>query len=94
MNGKALSAGQADPSGSGGTGLWSSITGVAVGSAGGGGGGGVTWGAATNFGGGVSGIPAKANTGGGGGHGGTGGSGVVIVRYDMTPPKGTVIMMR
>ncbi len=94
VNGKALSAGQADPSGSGGTGLWSSITGVAVGRAGGGGGGGVTWGAATNFGGGVSGIPAKANTGGGGGHGGTGGSGVVIVRYDMTPPKGTVIMMR
>jgi hypothetical protein len=93
VNGKALSSGQVDPSGSGGTGLWSSITGIAVGRAGGGAGGGVTWGAATNFGGGVN-VTGRLNgapsTGGGGGHGGNGGSGVVILRYDMTPPTITV----
>jgi hypothetical protein len=34
--------------------------------------------------------------GGGPGNGtaGRGGSGIVIVRYDITPPKGTLFMMR
>jgi hypothetical protein len=83
-----------DPWGSGGTGLVSSITGVAVGRAGGGGGAYVTWGAATNYGGGLYSANGAPSTGGGGGASGNGGSGVVILRYDMTPSKGTVIMMR
>ena len=97
-----------DPWGSGGTGLVSQITGVAVGRAGGGGGnyGGTTpgtpWGVATNYGGGID-ITGRrdgaTSTGGGGGPswfgtGGAGGSGVVILRYDITPPKGTLFMMR
>ena len=43
-------------------------------------------------------MNGQANTGGGGGGAwnasGNGGSGVVIVRYDITPPKGTVILLR
>jgi hypothetical protein len=79
-----------DPWGSGGTGLVSSITGGAVMRAGGGGGGQVTWGVATNYGGGVdvdSRRDGAISTGGGGaarwvgGSGGNGGSGIVIVRY-------------
>ena len=78
-----------DPWGSGGTGLVSSITGAEVKRAGGGGGGQVTWGVATNYGGGVDVAGRRdgaASTGGGGGASwsstsGNGGSGVVIVRY-------------
>lgn len=84
-----------EPWGSGGTGLVSSISGVAVKRAGGGGGnyGGTTpatpWGVATNYGGGVD-LNGRrdgaSNTGGGGGAnwygtGGNGGSGIVILRY-------------
>lgn len=91
-----------DPWGSGGTGLVSSITGVAVMRAGGGGGCQVTWGVATNYGGGVDTVGRRdgaTSTGGGGaanwlGTGGAGGSGVVIIRYDMTPPRGTVFLFR
>jgi hypothetical protein len=88
--------------GDGGTGLWSSITGVAVGRAGGGQGArpiGSSTGA-TQCGGGTNGLAGVASTGGGGASKGTasptgnGGSGVVIIRYDMSLPKGTVIMMR
>jgi len=42
----------------------------------------------------LSGANGAPNTGGGAGNSGTGGSGIVILRYDMTPPKGTVFMMR
>jgi hypothetical protein len=95
---------QADPWGAGGTGLESSITGVAVKRAGGGGSSYVTWGVATNYGGGIDitgrrdGAPSTGGGGGGNwtptGTGGNGGAGIVIIRYDMTPSKGTVIMMR
>ena len=95
---------QADPWGAGGTGLESSITGVAVKRAGGGGSSYVTWGVATNYGGGIDitgrrdGAPSTGGGGGGNwtstGTGGNGGAGIVIIRYDMTLPKGTVFMMR
>jgi len=90
--------------GSGGPGLTNTITGSSVAYAGGGGGadgnnnhggGGIGGGAA-----GGSGASGSPNTGGGGGaktyngSGGKGGSGIVIVRYDLTPPKGTVFMLR
>ncbi len=86
----------------GGDGLYSSITGVSTPRGGGGagqardnvgGGGGVGGGGSP-----TGNMNGQANTGGGGGGawnaGGNGGSGVVIVRYDISPPKGTVIMMR
>jgi hypothetical protein len=71
--------------------LVSSITGTAVQRAGGGGGGQVTWGVATNYGGGVD-VTGRRNgatsTGGGGAArwdnadaAGEGGSGIVVVRY-------------
>jgi hypothetical protein len=64
----------------------------------------VTWGVATNYGGGIDitgrrdGAPSTGGGGGGNwtptGTGGNGGAGIVIIRYDMTLPKGTVFMMR
>jgi len=50
--------------------------------------------AAANLGNGGQGAGANNGDGGNSYNGGNGGSGIVIIRYDMTPPKGTVIMMR
>jgi len=70
----------------GGAGLSSNITGSSVSRAGGGGG--ISGGSATS-GGGAGGVAGTANTGGGGGgsqNGLAGGSGIVIIRYPLTPP--------
>ena len=105
--GPGIDGNVANYGGDGGTGLWSSITGVSVGRAGGGqgtGGKGQSIGA-SQCGGGTNASTAAAmcgvaNTGGGGGSknisgkAGDGGSGVVIIRYEMTLAKGTVFMMR
>jgi hypothetical protein len=94
----------------GGDGKTNTISGSSVPYAGGGGGGGryTDAGAAGGSGGGGAGGnpggPGADNTGGGGGggravgtgqgNGGNGGSGIVIVRYELIPPKGTLFMMR
>ena len=96
--------------GSGGTGLWSRITGEWIQRGGGGGGGGWGVGGGGGDGGGGRGannsggtsLPGTDGFGGGGGGGGgggsesRGGSGIVIVRYEIpvVQIKGTVIMMR
>jgi hypothetical protein len=86
--------------------LESSITGVAVKRAGGGSGAyatgtspGADYGGglgAADSGNGTAGAPYTGGGGGGcsGGTSGAGGSGIVIIRYDMTLPKGTVFIMR
>jgi hypothetical protein len=80
--------------GDGGPGLTNSITGSDVAYAGGGGGQLPTTGT------GGSGVGGNGNSlgtngrGGGGGGFAAGGSGIVIVRYDITPPKGTMILLR
>lgn len=89
--------------GDGGTGLVSSITGVAVGRAGGGQGAhpdGTSSGAALCGGGTQSSTSGAPGTGGGGasydgGTGCNGGSGIVVLRYVIPPPpSGTVILLR
>ncbi len=80
--------------GDGGPGLTNSITGSDVAYAGGGGGQLPTTGT------GGSGVGGNGNSlgtngrGGGGGGFAAGGSGIVIVRYDISPPKGTMILLR
>jgi hypothetical protein len=85
-----------DNYGQGGLGLTNSITGTAV--LRGGGGCGARSARAGAGGGGGSGANGTDGTGGGGGGGTTsaakGGSGIVILRYDITPPGGTVVYLR
>jgi hypothetical protein len=82
--------------GQGGLGLTNSITGTAI--LRGGGGCGARSARAGAGGGGGSGANGTDGTGGGGGGntatGGRGGSGIVIVRYDISPPAGTLILLR
>jgi hypothetical protein len=84
-NGNGLVSGA---NGKGGDGLASSITGTSVTRAGGGNGGR------------GDGAGSGASNAGGGGNGvqnvtaGSGKNGIVIVRYDISPPKGTMILLR
>jgi hypothetical protein len=87
----------ANPSGyagNGGPGLQSSITGSSLWYAGGGGGQLPTTGTGGSGVGGDGNSPGTNGRGGGGGGLAKGGSGIVIVRYDISPPKGTMILLR
>jgi hypothetical protein len=102
-------SGTSTTGGTGGVGRVVDITGASVYYGGGGGGGGnagKSAGPGGLGGGGTGSVSANgqdgANSFGGGGGGGgqpsklggAGGSGIVIIRYDITPPKGTLFMMR
>jgi hypothetical protein len=98
VGGAGLPSNNSGNAGRGGLGLTNSITGTAVLRGGGGCGG--RSGQAGAGGGGSTKENGTDGTGGGGGGGmwngggGKGGAGIVIVRYDISPPKGTLILMR
>jgi hypothetical protein len=108
--GNAGYAANGNNGGNGGEGASSSISGTATFYAGGGGGGvegsnGTKGSGGSGVGGtggndGTAATAGQTNRGGGGGGagsdgtGGNGGSGIVIIRYEIPPPKGTVILLR
>jgi hypothetical protein len=98
MGGAGFAQGDARNAGQGGLGLTNSITGTAVLRGGGGCGG--RSGQAGAGGGGSTKANGTDGTGGGGGGGmwdgggGKGGAGIVIVRYDITPPRSTMFLLR